>query len=584
MPQSKNTPTPQALFTILGKPMTLLPSLPLPTAEEMRRWDNEAVKLGIVEAILMENAAREALCALHKEYGSLHAKHIVLFMGNGNNGGDAACLARHLLDLGAKPLVLHTKPLQAYTGVTKQHIRMAKNCGVPLQYLGKKSVAMTHKSIPAPWQQADIVVDGLLGTGFDGALRPQFIEYIQYINTCKKTAFIFSLDIPSGCSALTGLPHAQTPVAVQAHATVCFAAAKPGLVLPCAAPYTGKLFVRSIGIPRTVQETHAPSFRLLQGARLSSVLKEGKSQSHKGSFGHVLVLGGSRPQEGMSGADLSGAAHLAALSASRTGAGLVTAAAPSALCAAVKNACPNIMTLALANTAQAQKDHAHTQAWPIPLPQVLVEKLPQVHALAVGPGMGTDEHAYYFLQAVLAQDTRPRAVLDADALTLLAQDKELRAHVRPDDIVTPHPGEAARFLQCTAQDIQTRRFEALQELSQLLPCVWLLKGAATLIKQHNSPTYILPYDIPSLALAGSGDVLTGCTAALAARLPHVDSLHITALAASLHARAGLLAQKKYPYRGHAASDLSTFLAKSLTHLAKKADNTYDNEVYSLDYV
>ncbi len=579
MPQLKNTPTPQALFMILGKPMITLPSLPLPTAEEMRRWDSEAVTLGIPEAILMENAAREALRALQEAHGSLHATHILLFMGNGNNGGDAACLARHLLDLGAKPLVLHTKPLQAYTGVTKQHIRMAKNCGVPLQYVGKKSFASTQKNMPAPWQQADIVVDGLLGTGLDGPLRPQFMEYIHYINACKRTSFIFSLDIPSGCSALTGLPHAQTPVAVQAHATVCFAAAKPGLVLPCAAPYTGKLFVRSIGIPRKVQENNAPSFRLLQGEKLGDVLTENKSQSHKGSFGHVLVLGGSRPQEGVSGADLSGAAHLAALSALRTGAGLVTAAAPSALCAAVKNACPNIMTLALTNTAQAQ-----TQTWPTPLPQALVEKISQVQALAIGPGMGTDEHAYLFLQALLAQPTRPRAVLDADALTLLAKHTSLRALVRHHDMLTPHPGEAARFLQCTAQEVQTQRFTALNKLTNLLPCAWLLKGAGTLIKQQGSPTYILPRDIPSLALAGSGDVLTGCVAALAARMPHTSSLHLLALGACVHAQVGLLAQEQFPQRGHVASDLAHFLPKALQQITTPRVSPFTQEDYTLEHL
>ncbi len=543
---------------------------PLPTAQEMRRWDSAALAYGLPECLLMENAAREAFFVLQQEYGALDNTPILFFMGSGNNGGDAACLARHTLDAGAHPLVLHTKPLSHYKGVTKQHITMAKKCGVPFLHMGKKKIS----DLPGKehWNKPHILVDGLLGTGFEGALRPEYQEYIAHINSHKEHAYILALDIPSGCEALTGLPHASSPVAVQAHATVAFAAAKPGLILPQAAPYVGKLFVRSIGIPRPVQKEIPPSFRLLQKQRIGALLQGEKAHSHKNTWGHVLVMGGSIQE-----ADLSGAAHLTALAALRTGAGLVTAAAPKSVCSSIKNSCPNIMTLSL---TPPQSDPLH---WPKALPRTLADKLSQVHAIALGPGMGTRQDSQLFLQALLQYPERPRAILDADALTLIAASSALQALVRHDDILTPHPGEAGRFLQCSSKEIQAQRFDAIKQLAQKIPCVWLLKGAGTLVCQQESPIYILPHDTLALAIAGSGDVLTGCMAALAARLSQEPSLHIALLGAAVHEQCGAMAQKLYPQRGHMASELAHLLPQALQHLHDAAHSTLQGEVYSLDH-
>ncbi len=537
-------------------------SAPLPTAEQMREWDNQAMVHGIPECILMENAAREALVALQKEYGPVDGTYVLLFMGNGNNGGDAACLARHLLDAGAFPLLAHTKPMNQYKGATKQHLDMAKKCHVLLQYIGKDS---WQKHIPPAWQKPQIMIDGLLGTGFTSPLRPLFREYICHINAHKEHSFVFSLDIPSGCEALTGIPHAQD-FAVKAHATVAFAAAKPGLVLPNARPHTGKLHVRTIGMPRAVQQEKPASFRLLQKNRIITLFQDAKEQSHKGSWGHVLVVGGSQEQT-----DLSGAAHLTALAALRTGVGLVTAAAPKGLSDGIKNGNANIMAYTF--------DEEH---WPTTLPEAFQEKLMRMSCLAVGPGMGTSTQAKKFLGALLAYPKRPRAVLDADAITLLALHPSLQSLIRHDDMLTPHPGEAARLLGCTSQEIQKDRFAAMDHLKACMPCAWLLKGAGTLLGQSQSPIYILPHDIPALAVAGSGDVLTGCTAALASRITHLDSLSTLALAASIHAQVGITLQKKFPHRGHMASELAQTIPKAITKLTAKAQTSLQAEVYTLE--
>ncbi len=546
-------------------------SAPLPTAAQMRHWDAAAVAHGIPECLLMENAAREALRLLQQLQGNLQGKSVLLFMGSGNNGGDAVCLARHLRDVGALPLVLHTKPLSAYKGVTKQHLRMAQTCGVPLRPLTERAL----KSL-AP---ASIVVDGLLGTGFEGSLRPSFIQYIKAINDFASQAFILALDIPSGCEAHSGLPNPSSPMAVHAHATLCFAAAKPGLVLPEAKPYTGQIFVRNIGMPHVVQAQNPPDFRLLQEHTLGTLLQEDKNNSHKGSWGHVLILGGSTAHAASPSApDLTGAAHLAALAAARTGAGLVTAAAPPALCAAIKNHCPHMMTLPLHAQTQGRAHAEQEHIWPSCVPPALEENFKQVHSIAVGPGMGKDAASLAFLKAILQHPRRPRAVVDADALTLLAQHTDLHPLLRPDDMLTPHPGEAARLLGCTSKDIQAQRPAAMRALTKLLPCAWLLKGAGTLISQENHPIFILAQDIPTLAIAGSGDVLTGCMAALAARFRSMHSLTVMALGAQVHARAGLLTQDAFPQRGHLATDLAHFLPAALTHMHRHAAPLQPSEV------
>lgn len=204
-------------------------------------------------------------------------------------------------------LVLHTRPLGAYRGVTGQHVRLARRCGVAFA----PAAGWPEKYRNTPWDVyadasvcerggPDIVVDGILGTGFSGSLRPLELGLVGRINALAQRAFIFSLDIPSGLSGLTGRP---CPVAVRAHATVTFEAAKPGLVLPEAAPYTGRLHIRPIGIPAVVRREHPASYQMITKA-IAGAFPEAAPGWHKGTAGAILIVGGS---EG-----LTGAPHLAA--------------------------------------------------------------------------------------------------------------------------------------------------------------------------------------------------------------------------------------------------------------------------------
>lgn len=193
-----------------GEWWSALPPLPLP--HEMQQWDRQAVELGILPEILMENAAAAAFRQLSALCPRLAEKQVWLLMGSGNNGGDAACLARYLLDAGACPHVFHTRPLEHYRNETAYHLRTALTCGVPFLPVA----ALTETPLPHP----DILVDGLLGTGFSGQLRDDARRLVSFVNELSPRPLILSLDVPSGLDATSGLP---CPEAVKADMTVSFA-------------------------------------------------------------------------------------------------------------------------------------------------------------------------------------------------------------------------------------------------------------------------------------------------------------------------------------------------------------------------
>ena len=544
----------------------LFPPLPLP--EEMRQWDAGAMALGLPEELLMENAARAALDVLRVYWPKLAGVRIWLLMGSGNNGGDAACLARHLLDAGAEVLVLHTRPLSACKGACDKHMRIARAAGVAFE-----------RCRPAVFRRAGlphIVIDGLLGTGFNGTLRPDALELVRRVNALPNQPFVLALDVPSGLDGRTGL---AMPEAIRANATVSFAAAKPGLVLPHARPWTGTLHVRAIGIPLAVQRTAPCSFYALD-AHCISPLAHTLPDGFKNSYGHVLIIGGAP--------GLGGAAHLAARAALRAGAGLVTATAPDAGIADIKNGWPEIMTLPL---GEFQRE------WPATLPKELIELLARCAALVVGPGMGRGNDAAAFIDALLRLPHRPPTVFDADALVLLAGRPDLLELIGEHDVLTPHPGEAAALLGCTAAEIQTDRQGSLARLCGICHGVVVLKGAASLVGQTQAPTLLCPYDVPQLAVGGSGDVLAGCTGGLLARMlpamrmqgktavPHATTkqhsntakileaeilqpAHMLAgQGVALHALAGKSLAKQWPLRGNTPSALADALPHALSAYA-----------------
>lgn len=526
----------------------------LPSAAEMREWDKAAINFGLPEIMLMENAGRQACQLLLEEAKPLSAPAVCLFMGSGNNGGDAACMARHLRDAGFLPVVFHLKALDKLGEAAAWHVKLARAAGVIFEPLPADispcSILARFRALTGNFPC--VLVDGILGTGFHGSLRPDLTSLVESVNgLARQAAFLLALDIPSGLNADSGTP---SPVAVRASATVTFAAAKRGMVLPCAREFTGALFERPISIPAVLKASLPASFRLLDGRALL-IPPEKPAASYKNIYGHALVIGGAK--------GYSGAAHLASAAAIRTGAGLVTACAPAPSLPLIKNGWPEIMTLPASENSGT--------AWPDRISEPLKEAIKGASVLIIGPGMGRTKDSGRFLASLLAPGEAPPMILDADALMLIAKNRELAARLRPVDILTPHPGEAAALLGIKPKDAQADRFAALESLKDFSPAAVVLKGAGTLVGQRDLPSFICPYDIPQMAIGGAGDVLSGCIGALRGLEAGsgYSALASACLGVARHAMAGLIMAARFPDRGARASDLADALAEAPACIAAR---------------
>lgn len=529
----------------------------LPTPEEIRRWDEATeTAFGIPPLLLMENAARAAAEVLKKHVPLMPDSKVLVFMGKGNNGGDGAALARLLSDeAGCRVLVCLSAPVDKLPSPAKEHALIAEKMGVlfqPPSEAGEFSPALPE------WLSPDVVVDALLGVGFHGELRARERALVRTMNTLGKKAFLFALDIPSGMNGHTGKPQ---PECVCAHATVCFEAAKPGLCFPEAARYTGVLSVRRIGVPLAVRERIPSSWALL-APRPGDWVRP-SSFRHKGDAGRVLIIGGS--------AGMAGAPMLAAQGCLRAGAGLVHVAVPKDLEAAARANFPEVLSHPVGLDA----------SWHERDSKVLLELMRGLmpHALVIGPGMGRTPAVRAILQTVLSETGRPPAVLDADALWFFRSGidntvenslpLELCGH---NDILTPHPGEMARMLPPSffvdhaglpegdemppahASLVQLDRPAAVHSFIDACRAVLVLKGAGTLIGSRGRPLTLAPFATPTLAVGGSGDVLSGvCAALLASRL--YSGFDAACLGVYLHGRAGKLLEQTAP-AGHLAGEIA----------------------------
>jgi len=500
--------------------------LPLPTPTEMALWDRETIQsVGIPGITLMESASREAVTALIEEYGPVDGREIHCFAGPGNNGGDTLAMARHLADLGADVTVFHTRPKKRYRGETRTNLLWTQKLDIPLIHLASVDL----NGLPRP----DIVVDGLLGTGFAGELREDMLALVRTVNRLGERAFVLSVDIPSGLSGLTGQPQ---PEAVMADVTATFQVPKLGLVMPEAHEFTGQVHVCPIGIPLKIQERHPVKHHLITSGIFHS-LPAPTPAMHKGKGGHVLILGGS---EG-----LTGAPHLAAMGALRAGAGLVTVACPGGLADSVKAGSPDVMTLPLETGTR----------WSPSMTERLLPHLERFDAVVVGPGMGRSSDTPEFVLSVVAEQSIPM-VLDADALYSLSRFPKVINELGEQAVLTPHPGEMGMLLDTDAATIQADRLGAVEQFTDRSGGTLVLKGAGTLIARPGM-TCLSPFAEPNLAVGGSGDVLSGVIGSLLAR--GAAPMEAACLGVFWHGMAGRALREDYPLRGNLASEIAEML-------------------------
>jgi NAD(P)H-hydrate epimerase len=478
-------------------------------ATDVRTLDDVAIhQYEIPGSTLMERAGTAAFNVLKSNWPD--AKHITIVCGTGNNGGDGYVIARLAQEVGVKVQVLHAGSVSQLKGD-------AKTAADKLIKAGIKPVNFSTGKLTG----ADVIVDALLGTGLDRAVTGEMKTIIDDINLSGIP--VYSIDIPSGLNADTG---SIMGCAVKAEATVTFIGLKQGLFTGQGSACAGKIYFNDLSMPPDIYKQVTPAALRIDLENQLPLLPKRSRSAHKGDFGHVLIVGG----------DLgyTGALLMACEAAARVGAGLVSLATRSEHAIQTSTARPEIMA------------HGVEQA-----PQ-LSGLLKRATVIGIGPGLGQSEWALMLLGRVL--DTRLPLVVDADALNLLAQEP---VH-RDNWILTPHPGEAARLLNCRSADIQNDRFAAVKELQQRYGGVIVLKGSGTLVIDPSSQVAVCSDGNPGMATGGMGDVLTGVIAGLLAQgLTLADAAR---LGVCVHAAAGDEAAKAGE-RGMLATDLMPWLRR-----------------------
>jgi len=512
----------------------------LVTASEMRELDRRTIEeVGVPSTVLMENAGRSTYQVLRREFPDL-AGPVVILAGRGNNGGDGLVVARYLANDGFPVTVFLLASRDQVKGDALVNLKILEAMGLEVEeVLGEDQLsAVGHRM-----SRAELVVDALLGTGLDSSVRGLFAPLIDRLNQVRTP--VLAVDIPSGLSSDTGQP---LGTAVEADVTVTYGLPKLGQIVPPGRDYVGRLWLVDISIP--VNLTRGIQTELAEASVTKNLLPRRPFDSHKGTFGSLVVVAG--------GEGKTGAAFMTAEAGLRSGAGLVTAAVPASLNDILEVKLTEAMTLPLPEAGDAR---VLGQKALSPLTGFLEGK----SALALGPGLGTHPETREVVLA-LVRDCPLPMVVDADGLNNLAGQLEVLKDAKGPRILTPHPGEMSRLAGLGVKDIQSRRLEVARNFAAAHR-VWLvLKGSQTLVAAPDGRLSLNPTGNPVLASGGTGDVLTGLIGGwLAQGLPPWDAAR---LGVYLHGLAADYLAEIIGPRGHIAGDLLDCLPELLTEFSQ----------------
>ncbi|PTM53309.1 NAD(P)H-hydrate dehydratase [Desmospora activa] len=481
------------------------------TAQEMRDLDRYAIEtIGVPGAVLMENAGQAVTRQLLKRHPGLGRATVLA--GTGNNGGDGYVIARLLASAGWHVRLWQLGPTAKMSAETRLF----------------RDVCLRSQPHPLQWEQerlpdlvddlrrSDWVIDAMLGTGVRGQPREPLQTVIAAVNR-ETRGRILAVDLPSGVETDTG---AVPGKAVQADWTVTLAGPKWGHYLQPGAEHCGELTVADIGIPAVAHQTHPPTARLNGIDEWGEYLHPRSPWSHKGTHGHMMVVGGSR--------GMLGAAALASMAAYRTGVGMVTVAVPEGQ----ETAMASQVTEPLVWGWPDRGDGGFADS----LPLGWDERKNRFRAVAVGPGLGRVSNVTW-LKPLL--ELGCPVVLDADGLNLLAREPAILRQVASTVVLTPHPGEMARLAACTVSEVEANRPGVARDWAREYGVTVVLKGSHTIIAAADGSCVVEGNVAPALAKAGSGDVLTGILGAWLAR--GIPPFAAAALSVHLHSRAGRLA-------------------------------------------
>lgn len=515
----------------------------------MREIDRITIeKYGIPGAVLMERAG---LSVALKVRELSEGKKVIVLAGGGNNGGDGIAAARNLYNWGWNVKILLMVGKDKLSPDCRAQYRIAKQTGVVMEF---------RRNIDQRDLHGAIVIDALLGTGINRPVTAPMTKVIRYLN--EFPVKVVSVDMPSGISSDTGQIMTE---AVRADMTVTFGLPKIGHMLFPGADHTGTLFVEDIGFPNVLLNDDRLSAETLEKEAISGLIPERRKYSHKGDYGHVLIVAGSRGK--------TGAALMAAEACLRTGAGLVTIGVPETLAGIFQSQVKEEMILPLPDTGQGTISASAAG----PIRDFLDER---ADVLAIGPGITASENTAGLVANLLGSATVPM-VLDADALSVIGGRKELIKKVKAPVVLTPHVGEMARLLISRSpgsstkiderkirKELETAKISVSRSYARETGACLVLKGAPTIIADPEGRILFNTTGNPGMATAGTGDVLTGMIAGFLGQ--GLNPLDASCLAVFMHGLAGDISAKLKGMHSLIASDVIGAIPKAFLSLSSHA--------------
>ncbi len=507
------------------------------TAREMAELDRKTItQIGIPGTVLMENASRGAAAFFLEAAPDLIGRRICVVAGSGNNAGDGFVLARIFHSLGARVEVLCLSSPQKLTGDALINFNILVKIGIKAHIWDESGDFQAQFQLV---EQCGAVIDAIFGTGLNSEVKGHYRQIIDRINELPVP--VLAVDVPSGLDSSTGRVMGS---AIKATATATFGFLKIGLVVEPGSELAGKIRVVDIGIPFDLAVAAGIKRYYLTREVASLWIAPRRPDVHKGIAGHACVLAGSRGK--------TGAASLISLGAARAGAGLVTLFIPESLNPIVEVKLTEPMTLPIPETPE--------QAPALSALPLILDFISNKQALAMGPGISTAEETTALVKELLLKVPCP-IVLDADGITAVSDDPGILLKSAAPLVLTPHPGEMARLLGSTPQEVQQNRVEIASKFSKDYGVCLLLKGHRTIIASPDGRLAVNSSGNPAMASGGMGDALTGIIAGLLAQ--GMAPFEAACLGAYVHGAAADRVISGVSTRGLLASDILDELPRAL---------------------
>jgi ADP-dependent NAD(P)H-hydrate dehydratase / NAD(P)H-hydrate epimerase len=514
---------------------------------EMREMDQRAIsEFGIAQELLMENAGESTYFVIKEVFGQ-EPKSVTVFCGIGNNGGDGLVVARKLNSIGWNPEIILLGNAQKFKGAAKINYEISQKLGLTFIPFDKKPDV--YESLAT----AELIVDAIFGTGLDRNVTGDYLDCINLINESEIP--VISVDIPSGINGDTSM---VMGTAIQADFTITYGLPKLGNILFPGHAYGGKLFTTFISFP---PEMHQSKELRIETNR-PYPLPVRHLDSHKGSCGKVLFVSGS--------SGYMGAPYFSAMSFLKSGGGLSFLATPDVVAPHIGSEGNEIVLLPQKSTKAGSLSIENKVN--------ILKAAEQCDMVVIGPGLSLETETKELVRELVAELTQP-VLIDGDGLTAISENINLLSTRTAPTILTPHPGEMARLLNNSIQEIEADKINVLQKKATEWNSIIVLKGAHSQIALPDGGIYINLTGNPGMATAGSGDVLSGTIPAMYGLGFNVE--HAVQMGVYVHGLAGDLAADDIGEDGLLAGDIMNYLPEAISQLRNDfmmIDNRYADKI------